>query len=100
LSASGSLESGSLDVFYDESTRVLASQPDWRNILLLDASGQQLMNLRLPYGTQLPGETDMYLDRFRSVVRSKSLAIGGADPGPASNVMGIALRLPVLRDGS
>jgi signal transduction histidine kinase len=100
LSASSSLESGSLDAFYDESRRVLASQPDWRNILLLDASGQQLVNLRLPYGTQLPRETDMYLDRFRSVVQSKSLMIGGVAPGPDSNVMGIAVRLPLLRDGA
>jgi signal transduction histidine kinase len=100
LGTSSSLESGRLDAFYDESTRVLASQPDWRNVLLVDTSGQQLINLRLPYGAQLPRETGMYLDRLRSVVQSRSLMIGGVAPGPASNVMGIAVRLPVLRDGA
>jgi signal transduction histidine kinase/ActR/RegA family two-component response regulator len=100
LGASSSLESASLDAFYNESTRVLASQPDWRNILLVDASGQQLVNLRLPYGTQLPREADTYLDGLRSVVHSKSVMIGGVAPGPTSNVMGIAVRLPVLRDGA
>jgi signal transduction histidine kinase/ActR/RegA family two-component response regulator len=96
LGASSSLESGSLDAFYNESTRVLASQPDWRNILLLDVSGQQLIDLRLPYGTPLPREVDVYLDGFRS----GSLMIGGVAPGPATNVMGIALRLPIIREGT
>ena len=100
LGASSSLESGSLDAFYNESVRVLASQPDWRNILLVDAAGQQLINLRLPFGAQLPRETDMYLDGLRSVVQSRSLMIGGVAPSPASNAMGIAVGLPVLRDGA
>jgi len=100
LSATSSLESGDLSVFYNESTRVLASQPDWRDILLLDTSGQQLINLRLPYGAQLPREVDTYMDAFRTVVQSKSPMIGGVAPGPASNAMGMAVRLPVLRDGT
>jgi hypothetical protein len=100
LGASSSLESGGLDAFYNESTRVLVSQPDWRNILLVESGGQQLINLRLPYGAQLPRETDTFLDGLRSVVRSRSLMIGGVAPGPTSNVMGIAVRLPVLRDGA
>jgi signal transduction histidine kinase/ActR/RegA family two-component response regulator len=63
-------------------------------------SGQQLINLRLPYGTPLPRETDVYLDRFRSVVQSGNLMIGGVAPSPATNVMGIALRLPIILEGT
>jgi signal transduction histidine kinase/ActR/RegA family two-component response regulator len=100
LGASGSLESRSLDSFYNEATRVLASQPDWRNILLLDASGQQLINLRLPYGTELPRETDNDRDGFRFVVQSKSVMIGGVAPSPTSNEMGMAVLVPVLHDGA
>jgi signal transduction histidine kinase/ActR/RegA family two-component response regulator len=99
LSASSSLGSGNLGSFYNEAERVLASQPDWRNVLLLDADGQQLINLRLPYGAQLPHETDSYLENFRAVVDSKDIKIGGIAPSPISHLMGVALRMPVLRDG-
>ena len=57
LSASSSLESDDLRGFYAEAQRVLASQPDWRNMLLLDANGEQLINLRLPYGSTVSGSS-------------------------------------------
>ena len=57
LAASASLETGDLQAFYDQAQRVLISQEDWRNILLFDLSGQQLINLRFAYGTQLPADS-------------------------------------------
>jgi signal transduction histidine kinase/ActR/RegA family two-component response regulator len=99
LSASSSLESDDLKTFYNESGRVLAAEPDWRNILLLDANGQQLINLRLPFGAQLPHETDSYLENFRAVLEDKAVKIGGIAQSPISNLKGIAIRMPVIRDG-
>jgi signal transduction histidine kinase/ActR/RegA family two-component response regulator len=99
LSASSSLEDDELSVFYDEAGRVLASQPDWRNILLLDAAGQQLINLERPYGSLLPHEADSYLESFRAVVDSKAVGIGGVSRGPVSHLLGVAIRLPMLRGG-
>jgi signal transduction histidine kinase/ActR/RegA family two-component response regulator len=100
LSASSSLESDNLSAFYNEAGRVLASQPDWRNVILLDPTGQQLINLRFPYGAQLQRETDSYLDSIKEVVDRQTVKIGGISPSPTSNTMGIAVRLPVIRAGS
>ena len=96
LAASNSLDSGDLAAFYRESTRVLAVQPDWRNILLLDVSGQQLMNLRFPYGAQLPRET-ISVDSVRAAVATRSVVIGQLAHGPGSNALGLAIRLPVVK---
>jgi sensor domain CHASE-containing protein len=50
LAAAASLEEGDLQAFHEQARRVLASQADWRNVLLVDPSGQQLVNLRYPFG--------------------------------------------------
>jgi signal transduction histidine kinase/ActR/RegA family two-component response regulator len=99
LEASASLDTGNLESFHAEATRVLASQPDWRNVLLLDTAGQQLLNLRVPYGTTLPNEAQVDNPGFRKVIESRKPVIGNLNTGPVSNVPGIAVRLPVLRDG-
>jgi signal transduction histidine kinase/ActR/RegA family two-component response regulator len=99
LAASANLDTGDLGSFQAEATRVLASQPDWRNVLLVDTAGQQLMNLRFPYGTPLPNEAQVDNPGFRQVLASHRPVIGNLNAGPVSNVPGIAVRLPVLRDG-
>ncbi len=99
LSASASLEAGDLQAFQTEARRVLDSQPDWRNILLLDTSGQQLMNLRFAYGAQLPNESQIDNPGFREVLASRKPFIGNLNPSPVSRLPGIAVRIPVTLRG-
>jgi signal transduction histidine kinase/ActR/RegA family two-component response regulator len=97
LAASSSLDGGDLQSFQEEARRVLASQPDWRNVLLLDTSGQQLVNLRFPYGTRLPSQSQLDKRGFREVIATRRAFIGDLNPGPGSGLPGIAVRVPVLR---
>ena len=99
LAASASLDSGDLARFHAEAHRVLASQADWRNVLLLDTSGQQLLNLRFPYGATLPNEDQVDNPSFGRVLGTGNPSIGNLHPGPASKTPGIAVRLPVFHDG-
>ena len=99
LAASADLDTGNLKDFDEEARRVLESQPDWRNVLLLDPAGQQLLNLRFPYGAQLPNEAQIDNPGFREVIARKQAVIGNLNAGPVSNLPGIAVRLPVLRAG-
>ncbi|HEY0340781.1 MAG TPA: sensor histidine kinase, partial [Steroidobacteraceae bacterium] len=99
LAASVDLDTGDLRGFDEEARRVLDSQPDWRNVLLLDTAGQQLLNLRLPFGAQLPNEAQVDNPGFREVIDSKQAVIGDLNAGPVSNLPGIAVRMPVIRNG-
>ena len=99
LAASVNLESGNLADFHAEAHRVLASQADWRNVLLLDITGQQLLNLRFPYGAPLPNEGQLDNPAFRQTLRTGKPSISNLNPGPVSNVPGIAVRLPVIQAG-
>lgn len=54
LATSKYLDSGDLREFYNQSKRVLQTSGPWHNIILTDPYGQELVNLRLPYGATLP----------------------------------------------
>jgi signal transduction histidine kinase/CheY-like chemotaxis protein len=97
LSASASLEAGDLPAFYNEAHQVLGSQqPDWRDILLLDATGRPLLNLIVPYGAKLPDETQIDKPGFRQVLETKRPFIGNVNLGPITGRPGIAVRIPVI----
>jgi signal transduction histidine kinase/ActR/RegA family two-component response regulator len=99
LAASENLDAGDLAGFHGEAQRVLASQADWRNVLLLDTSGQQLLNLRFPYGATLPNEGQLDNPGFRQALATGKPSIGNLNPGPVSNAPGIAVRLSVIHAG-
>jgi hypothetical protein len=48
LATSASLGGSDLARFHDEARRVLASQPDWLTVILLDLGGGQLLSARQP----------------------------------------------------
>src|SRR3990170_1506508 len=55
LAASGHLDNGQLSEFYGEMKSAQAAYGRaWQNIALLDPFGQQLINLRVPFGSPLP----------------------------------------------
>jgi len=98
LAASENLEKGDLVAFDAQARRVLESQrPDWRNILLLDTSGQQLMNLSYPSGDTLTNEGQIDNPGFQQVLKTGGPYIGNLNPGPVSRLPGIAVRLPVMQ---
>lgn len=97
LGVSESLETGDLAAFDAQARRVLESQrPEWRNILLLDTSGQQIMNLRHPSGAALTNEAQIDTVGFRQVLATRRPFIGNLSPGPVSKLPGIAVRMPVM----
>jgi energy-converting hydrogenase Eha subunit H len=87
LATSDELQSGDLRGFYDEARRVLASQPDWLNLGLASASGEQLIDAILPYGQSAPFASDSAFE----------LAIATRKPAIGDMTAGTAVRDPVVR---
>ena len=99
LAASVTLDEPDLTAFRIEAERVRAEQPLWQTIELALPSGEQILNLLRPAGAAL-GPTADLTSLTRSVSRSGS-AVGGI--GPIGSVSGrrlVALRAPVIRDGT
>jgi CheY-like chemotaxis protein len=90
LAASPMAAAGDLDAFREEARRLLAQQPDWYNIVLLDAD-RQLLNLRLPPGAPLPTAAGLPAGPVLQTGRSSAVATPDG---------GIALRVPVRVDGA
>ena len=96
LAASAALRTGDLRTFDAEARRVLPTQDGWQNIMVLDTSGRQLVNLRVPYGESLavhamPGEMDLVKQAFAT----DRPVIGNMSMGPVTGKLGIAVRLRV-----
>ena len=96
LAASAALQSGDLRTFDAEARRVLPTQPGWQNIMVLDTTGRQLVNLRLPYG-QGPSAhaAPVEMDLVRQALASDQPVIGNMSVGPVTGKLGIAVRLRV-----
>jgi signal transduction histidine kinase/ActR/RegA family two-component response regulator len=90
-----SLERGDLQDFKDAATRAQAAQPHWRNVLLVDESGRQLLNLRMPLGAALPMEDDSELPSLRDVLSSGQARVGNLGRRPVSGVFGIPMQIRV-----
>lgn len=54
LALSAHLAEGDLAGFYGQARAVMAHQPGWATVILADLQSGQLLNLRQPFGTQLP----------------------------------------------
>ena len=54
VAASRHLDNEDFAAFYADAARVMATQPDWVNIILALPSGQQVVNLLRPLGSNLP----------------------------------------------
>ena len=54
LSLSPRLQSGDLRAFHQEAAELLKRRANWANIGLTRASGQQVVNARIPYEAPLP----------------------------------------------
>jgi len=98
LAASTHLDKGQLAEFYGDMKGALAAYSRaWQNITLLDSSGQQLINLRRPFGSPLPRTGNP--EAIEQVRQSKEAAIANLSPGPVTGAPGIVVHVPVLKDG-
>jgi signal transduction histidine kinase/CheY-like chemotaxis protein len=98
LAASRSLMHDNLRDFYEDARRVLHSQPDWRNVILFDTSGRQLVNVRVGPDGQLPRTVEP--QTVELALHSGHAAIGDVQQSPlADRALGVAVRIPVVRDG-
>lgn len=54
LAMSDSLVRGDLRSFHERASRAVRADPRWQNVQLISAEGQQIVNVRLPFGSPLP----------------------------------------------
>ncbi|MGE5170413.1 MAG: diguanylate cyclase domain-containing protein [Rudaea sp.] len=97
LALSGALQARDFKTFYEQARTVLATEPLAEAIVLIDATGQQIVNTLRPYGTELPktGHPEMLRRTFqtgRPVV--SDLYVGGATRRPF-----VAVEVPVFAEG-
>ncbi|HEY1265769.1 MAG TPA: cache domain-containing protein [Candidatus Binatia bacterium] len=97
LATADELNGEDLHAFYEEAGRVLKSQPDWLTIILIDRNGDQILNLRRPFGTRLPHVADQ--QSFEQVLRTGKPAVGVIVRGPIVTNLNFPIRVPVARGG-
>jgi PAS domain S-box-containing protein len=83
--------------FYEYARRVVASQPTWRTVFLLDEQGQQLVNTARPFGSELAPAADRTF--FREVVQDRKPVISGYHVDRTTGLPTIVVAVPVLREG-
>ena len=98
LAASKRLEVDDLPAFREEAQRVVKSQPDWQSVNLTLPSGQQVLNTNRPLGSELPVVTD--LESVRRAVANGQPVAGNINLGRTKNTYVVAIRIPILRNGS
>ncbi|MHB2211468.1 ATP-binding protein [Methylobacterium sp. CM6257] len=97
--ASASLDQPDLTAFYAEAERLRQAHPLWETVELSNPDGVQVVNLLRSLDKELGPTADR--KSFDAVVRSKRPVVGGI--GPVGSISGkrlVALRVPVIRDGT
>jgi PAS domain S-box-containing protein len=97
LATSQHLDSGDLRKFYEQAKRVLGAHRTWDNMLLVDLSGQQLVNLRRPFGSPLPrsGAPEM----IQQVSETGQPAVSNLFWGYLAQRHLLGVDVPVIRNG-
>src|SRR5437762_1903358 len=98
LATSEHLDSGDLRKFYDQAKQVLKTNENWETILLMEPSGQQLIDLLLPFGSPMP--MSMALDAIQEVSKTKRPVVSNHLWGTVSQKYLISFNVPVIRDGT
>lgn len=95
LSNSPSLQNGDLAAFYAQAKLTLA--PTIRNAVLMDLSGKQLINTRLPFGTILPVTQRNGSTFPRTVAQSRVPHVSDLFEGTVSREALVSVSVPVFR---
>jgi signal transduction histidine kinase len=96
LATSPSLVSGDLPAFYRQARVILEAHPG-DDILLADATGQELVNTLLPFGVPLPKRG--VPDAVRQVYATGRPLITNVFKGAVTGRVLISVDVPVFRDG-
>jgi hypothetical protein len=98
LAVSTPLERGDLAGFHELAARVVAADPRWENVQLIDAKGGQLVNVRLPFGAPLPPLNRPDLPLRAALTRQP--VVSDVAMGVVARRMLTAVYFPVLQDGT
>jgi signal transduction histidine kinase len=96
LATSAALDRQDIRAFYEEASRIQATQKHWATVVLLSVDGHQLVSTRLPWGAPLAEAAEP--ESVEQLIRSRQPVVGPvrtAKPGGPSYVF--AVRVPVLR---
>jgi signal transduction histidine kinase/ActR/RegA family two-component response regulator len=99
LATSPSLASGDMEAFHKEARRALETQPDWRNIFVLDPSGQHLLSALHDLDAELPKALETELEAIQFVASTGQPHIGSISSGPKRTFFAIPVRTGVVVDG-
>lgn len=88
------LDSGDLQPFYHAARRLLAAEPSWHTLVLLDRDGRHLVNARLPWGP--PQRRVVDSESLKRVLETRQPTVGALHAGP-EGTLAFAVRVPVLR---
>jgi PAS domain S-box-containing protein len=92
------LRKGNFSDFYNDMQGALAGyQRTWQNLTLVDVSGQQLINLRRPFGTPLPKTGNP--EALEEARAKRDAVIANISAGPVTGAPGIVVHVPVILDG-
>jgi PAS domain S-box-containing protein len=98
LGASTHLDKAQLSEFYADMKAALDGYSRaWQNLTLTDLTGQQLINLRRPFGSPLP--TSGNPAAIHRALESRDAVIADLSPGPVTGALGIVVHVPIIRDG-
>ena len=96
LAAGPALERGEMERFYEVTRRVMEVNPTWFTLILADASGRQLTNARVSFGTPLGPIVER--ESFELAVRTGTPVIGYLARGVGGQ-FAVPVRVPVARAG-
>lgn len=97
LATADDLDSGNLRAFYAQARRAKEMHPPWLSVILMDPSGQQVLNLLRPPGTPLPRIANTEV--FRRTLLSLKPEVSDLFMGQTAHRWLIAINVPVLRQG-
>ena len=97
MATSRSFENGDLRTLYEESKRVLASQPAWLNVGLQSGNGMQLFNAIEPFGRLPVPQADQ--ESLERALELGTPQIGNVALGPAIDKAATRVRVPVHAAG-
>ncbi|MEY4562646.1 MAG: hypothetical protein RLZZ618_1923 [Pseudomonadota bacterium] len=96
LATSTELDAGDPKAFLPRAQRVLASQPDWRLIMVADPLGEVLAHTATSLGAKPPPIVDR--QSFVTAVRTQKSVVGHVAKGPKGD-FAFAVRTPVMHNG-
>ena len=96
LAGSADLKRGDLRAFHEHAAPVLRAWPAWDNLVVLDLTGQELVDPSVPFGAPLP---KTHAPRLSDSAMRAGFAVSEVGTGPVTSAATIAVQVPVSIDG-